>query len=54
MPLNRLGSAGRYTTIRVLYGADDAAWTFQRPSLVSGWLDVKDRAVPLRKYSCAV
>jgi len=54
VPSKRFGLDGRYTTIRVRYGADDAGWTRQRPSAVSGAVAVNARAVPLRKYSCAV
>ncbi len=53
VPLNFLGSIGARTIIRDLYGAVDATWTRHLPSLVSGVVEVKLRAVPEKKYSCS-
>ena len=51
VPSNRLGLIGRYTTIRVLYGAVLAGVTVQRPLDVKGEALVYAVAVPDRKNS---
>ena len=51
VPLNFFGSVGRYTTMRVLYGAVVPGVTFHLPSEESGVALVYAVAVPERKYS---
>src|SRR5690242_7503283 len=54
VPLNCAARLGRYTTMRVLYGAVACDVTDQRPSEVSGCAEVYAVAVPSRKYSSLV
>ncbi len=51
-PDARAGSCGRWTTMRVVNGADASGVARHRPSVESGTSDVNERAVPLTKYSC--
>ncbi len=53
VPLKSLAFSGRYTTIRVLYGAVVVGRSFQRPSSVKGFAASYAVAVPPMKYSSA-
>lgn len=51
VPLNRLGSVGRYTSARVAYGALVSTRVRHRPFSVSGASGANERAVPDTKNS---